>query len=115
ERAGTHLPSLRRFVCGGASVAPELVRRGLSQFTNATVGRAYGSTEVPLVCPGVRTRGEAELRADTDGEFTCELQVLADDGRAAAAGESGEIAVRGPQMLAGYLDPHDEDGCFTAD
>lgn len=115
ERAGTSLPSLRRFVCGGASVPPELVRRGLKQFTAATVSRAYGSTEVPLVCPGVRGRDEAEERADTDGECTAELQLLADDGRSVAEGQSGEIAVRAPQMLLGYLNPADEEGCFTPD
>lgn len=115
ERAGSRLPSLRRFVCGGASVPPELVRRGLAQFANATVARAYGSTEVPLVCPGVRQRGEAQLRADTDGECTSELRLITDDGGEAGEGASGEIAVRGPQMLVGYLDSKDEEGCFTQD
>jgi acyl-CoA synthetase (AMP-forming)/AMP-acid ligase II len=114
-RAGTTLPSLRRFICGGASVSPELVRRGLKQFPNATVSRAYGSTEVPIVCPGLRSRHEAEARADTDGECTAELQILDTDGGAVAAGESGEIAVRAPQMLLGYLDPADDNESFTHD
>src|SRR5690606_38795241 len=64
ETAGTNLKSLRRFVCGGASVPPELVRRGLAQFPNAVVSRAYGSTEIPLACPGIGTREEARERAD---------------------------------------------------
>jgi acyl-CoA synthetase (AMP-forming)/AMP-acid ligase II len=115
ERAGSRLPSLRRFVCGGASVPPELVRRGLEQFRTAVVSRAYGSTEVPLVCPGVRDRGEAEARADTDGECTAELKILAGDGQPVADGESGEIALRAPQMLLGYLDPADDEGSFTED
>jgi acyl-CoA synthetase (AMP-forming)/AMP-acid ligase II len=113
--AGTNLPSLRRFVCGGASVPPELVRRGLAQFPNAIVSRAYGSTEIPLACPGIGTREEARERADTDGECRSEVRILAADGGESPAGESGEIAIRAPQMLIGYLDPADEDGAFTDD
>lgn len=115
ERAGTRLSGLRRFICGGASVPPELVRRGLERFSNATVSRAYGSTEVPLAFPGIRTREEAILRADTDGECACEVRILDDDGNPVAEGKSGEIVVRAPQMLIGYLDPADEADAFTAD
>ena len=115
ERAGSGLPDLRRFICGGASVPPELVRRGLERFPNATVSRAYGSTEVPLAFPGIRTREEAMQRADTDGECACEVRILDDDGNAVADGESGEIIVKAPQMLIGYLDPADEADAFTAD
>ncbi len=115
ERAGSRLLGLRRFICGGASVPPELVRRGLDRFPNATVSRAYGSTEVPLAFPGIRTREEAMQRADTDGERACEVRILDDDGNAVADGESGEIVVKAPQMLIGYLDPADEADAFTAD
>lgn len=115
ERAGSSLPSLHRFICGGASVPPELVRRGLERFPNAVVSRAYGSTEVPIVCPGLRNRDEAGKHADTDGECTAELKILCDDGQPAREGESGEIVVRGPQMLLGYLDPADDVGAFTED
>jgi acyl-CoA synthetase (AMP-forming)/AMP-acid ligase II len=115
ERAHANLPSLRRFVCGGASVPPELVRRGLAQFATAIVGRAYGSTEVPLVCPGVRSRAEAEERADTEGECAVDLRIVDDHDNPVTEGQSGEIVVRGPQMLVGYIDPKDEVGAFTSD
>lgn len=113
--AGTNLPSLRRFICGGASVPPELVLRGLAQFPNAVVSRAYGSTEIPLACPGIGTREEAQQRAATDGECLARVRILAADGSDAPAGESGEIAILAPQMLIGYLDPADEEGAFTGD
>ncbi len=115
ERARTRLPGLRRFVCGGASVSPELVHRGLERFGNAVVSRAYGSSEVPLVCPGIRGRAEAELHADTDGECAAELRLLGAGGLPVKEGETGEIAVRSPRMLLGYLDPEDDRGAFTAD
>lgn len=115
EAEGTQLTSLRRFICGGASVPPELVQRGLARFPNAVVSRAYGSTEIPLACPGIRTREEAKLRANTDGQIASTVQILSDDGTPVPEGETGEIAIRAPQMLVGYLDPADEDGAFTPD
>lgn len=115
DRAGSDLPSLRRFICGGASVPPELVRKGLDRFPHAVVSRAYGSTEVPLAFPGIRTREEARRRADTDGECLCEVRILGDDDMPVAAGETGEITVRAPQMLIGYLDPADDRDAFTDD
>lgn len=113
--AKTALPSLRRFVCGGASVPPELVRTGLKTFKNAVVSRAYGSTEVPLVCPGARNRVDAEAHAETDGEFTAETRLLDTAGQTSTKGEVGEIAVRAPQMFLGYLAQADDEGCFTHD
>lgn len=104
SRVGSSLPTLRRFVCGGASVPADLVRRGLAQFPHAVVSRAYGSSEVPLICPGLRTRAEAEAHPDTDGEIRCMLRLI-----------QGEIAAQAPQMLAGYLDPADDPAAFTPD
>jgi acyl-CoA synthetase (AMP-forming)/AMP-acid ligase II len=115
EAAGSSLPGLRRFVCGGASVSPELIRRGLDRFPCAVVSRAYGSTEIPLVCPGIRGRAEAEAHADTDGEIRTDVQILDNQGVAVAEGETGEIVARGPQMLIGYLDPADDTDSFTGD
>lgn len=115
EHAGRQLESLRRFICGGASVPPELVRKGLERFPNAVVSRAYGSTEVPLACPGIRTRDEARLRADTDGEAASEILIVSDEGLPVPEGEQGEIFARGPQMFLGYLNPSDEEGAFTED
>lgn len=115
DSAGSNLPSLKRFVCGGASVTPELVLRGLKAFPNTVVSRAYGSSEVALICPGIRTRAEAKTQAGTDGENTVDIQVLDIDFKQVPQGTVGEIAVRAPQMFLGYLDPADDIGCFTED
>jgi acyl-CoA synthetase (AMP-forming)/AMP-acid ligase II len=103
-RAGSDLPTLRRFICGGASVPPELVREALAAWPATVVSRAYGSTEVPLACPGIRDRAAAEAHADTDGEMALDLRL-----------DDGEIVLRGPQMFPGYLDPQHDAGAFTED
>jgi acyl-CoA synthetase (AMP-forming)/AMP-acid ligase II len=106
-RAGTRLPELKLFVCGGASVSPSLIRRAAEYFERAVVTRAYGSTEVPLTTVGAPL--DPDRAADTDGRAGFAHIRLADGGA-----ESGEIHACGPQMLVGYLHPDDEVGSFDS-
>jgi acyl-CoA synthetase (AMP-forming)/AMP-acid ligase II len=105
ERAGTRLPDLKLFVCGGASVSPSLIRRAAAFFERAAVTRVYGSTEVPVTTVGAPL--DLDHAADTDGRPGY--------AQIALRGGAGEIYTRGPQMLVGYLNPGDEDGSFDAD
>lgn len=112
RQGGTHLPSLKLFACGGASVPPSLVHEAAAYFDRAVVTRVYGSTEVPLATVGVTDRDDAAHAADTDGRADfAEIKLI--DHPAAPAGE-GEIYARGPQMLVGYLNPDDEAEAFDA-
>ncbi|MED5813583.1 AMP-binding protein [Mycolicibacterium sp. 050232] len=98
ERAGTRLPDLKVFICGGASVPPSLIRRASGYFDRAVVSRVYGSTEVPVTTVGSLAPGGVEHAAETDGRpGIAEIRLV-----------SGEIRARGPQMLLGYLHPEDE-------
>ncbi len=110
---GTALPALRRFVCGGASVPPSLVEQAAAQFPGCVVARAYGSTEVPIICPGIRTRADAAMGAATDGECAADVLLLDDHDHPVPEGEVGEIVARAPRMFIGYLDPQDNAGAFT--
>ncbi|SEH64541.1 Acyl-CoA synthetase (AMP-forming)/AMP-acid ligase II [Mycolicibacterium rutilum] len=103
QRAGTQLPDLKVFICGGASVPPSLIRRATDYFEAATVSRVYGSTEVPVTTVGAL--GDTDHAADTDGRpGIAEIKL---------AGE--EICARGPQMLVGYLHLADETEAFDED
>lgn len=103
ERAGSRLPDLKVFICGGASVSPSLIRRATDYFDKAIVTRVYGSTEVPVSTVG--SPEDAERAADTDGHAgIAEIAVI-----------DGEIRVRGPQMLTGYLHPEDDQDAFDDD
>lgn len=106
QRAGTRLPDLKVFICGGASVSPSLIRRAAEYFDRAVVTRVYGCTEVPVATVGAPRPDETGPAADTDGRpGIAEIKLVAHE--AAPAGD-GEICVRGPQMLVGYRHPEDD-------
>lgn len=112
ERAGTRLPDLKVFICGGASVSPTLIRRAAEYFTQAVVTRVYGCTEVPVATVGAPRPDEAEWAAATDGRpGIAEIKLTAHE---AAPPGDGEICVRGPQMLLGYRHPEDDAESFDA-
>ncbi|ULE35384.1 AMP-binding protein [Mycobacterium sp. IDR2000157661] len=100
EHAGSRLPDLKVFICGGASVPSSLIRRAAGYFEKAAVSRVYGSTEVPVTTIGALD--DADRAADTDGRPGIADVRLVD----------GEIRAKGPQMLVGYLHPGDETASF---
>jgi acyl-CoA synthetase (AMP-forming)/AMP-acid ligase II len=103
ERAGTRLPELKVFICGGASVPPSLIRRAAGYFDRAVVTRVYGSTEVPVTTVG--SFDDVDHAAETDGrEGIGEIRLV-----------EGEIRARGPQMLVGYLHTEDTAESFDAE
>lgn len=110
RRAGTRLPHLKLFICGGAAVPPSLIRTAANYFEKAVVTRVYGSTETPVATVGSIGEGERDHAADTDGRPGV-AQIKIAPHPAAPPGE-GEICVRGPQMLIGYLHKEDEAGAF---
>lgn len=111
KRAGTRLPNLKLFVCGGASVPPSLIREAAEYFERASVTRVYGSTEVPVMTIGAIN--DVPHAADTDGQPGIAHIKLSDSENSSTG--SGEVLAKGPQMLVGYLQAEDELGAFDAD
>jgi acyl-CoA synthetase (AMP-forming)/AMP-acid ligase II len=113
RKVGSRLPSMRLFICGGASVPPALIRDAKDYLTNCTVTRVYGSTEVPVATVGSPDPGDTDHAAETDGRPGAATVKLIDaDGDEA---EEGEIWLRGPQMLLGYFHYEDESSTFDED
>ncbi|CAJ1494150.1 AMP-binding protein [[Mycobacterium] kokjensenii] len=111
--AGTDLPDLKVFICGGASVPASLIREAADYFRSAVVTRVYGSSEVPVTTVGCLDPQDLAHAAETDGRAgIAEIKLVPHSG--APPGE-GEIFVRGPQMLLGYLRAEDARDCFDAD
>jgi acyl-CoA synthetase (AMP-forming)/AMP-acid ligase II len=93
--AGTSLPSLKFFACGGAAVPPDVIPNANAAFENCRAFRVFGSSEVPLVTLGYPAVGAEKLAATTDGAIIdYEVKILND----------GEILARGPAMFLGYAD-----------
>ncbi len=113
ERAGTRLPSLKVFICGGASVPPSLIRKAHDYFHKAIVTRVYGSTEVPVTTVGATLADETTAAAETDGRRGfAEIKLVS---HGTAPPNEGEVHARGPQMLVGYLHQEDEASSFDAE
>ncbi|MEV4052465.1 FadD3 family acyl-CoA ligase [Amycolatopsis sp. NPDC049688] len=90
------LSSLRLAVTGAATVPASLVRRMWSELGFETVLTAYGLTEAVMVTM-CRPGDPADLIAGTSGRATAGFEV-------AIQGSPGEIVVRGPNVMLGYLD-----------
>lgn len=108
------LSSLRILMCGGAPVPAPLIEtyaeRGLA------FQQGYGMTEA---APGVLylDAEHAQRKAGSAGvpHFFTDVRVVRPDLSPAAIGESGEVLVRGPHVIAGYWQLPDETAAAFAD
>lgn len=125
QRAGA-LPAFRKLFTGGAPVFPDLLRRLRGSLPGAVIDSVYGSTEAEPIahfpaaevepttawtrlggglCSGLPV-AEIELRVIRDAWGTAlgPLEQDAFDALELAAGQVGEIVVRGAHVLQGYLE-----------
>lgn len=102
HRAGRQAPAgLDVLLLGGAAVPPGLLARAES--LGYPVFRTYGLTEATSQVATARPRGAATAAPPPMLPLQgTELRVVT-GGREAAIGEPGEILVRGPTVMTGYL------------
>lgn len=95
---GTKLQSLKTFICGGAPVPPVLMERAREQTPNTLATVLWGMTE------GTGTTGTSystdEQLTQTAGKPLSGLELRIED---ADENGVGELSIRGPQVLVGYL------------
>lgn len=114
--AGTRLPSLRFFACGGAAVPPEVIPAANKAFDNCRAFRVFGSSEVPLVTLGCPAQKDEHLAATTDGAIVdYRVRVVDDADNELPIGQEGEILARGPAMFMGYADEQQTRDAVTSD
>jgi acyl-CoA synthetase (AMP-forming)/AMP-acid ligase II len=115
-RRAERLPSLRRFVTGGAPVPPQAINRANEHFANCLAFRVYGSSEVPTVSLGIATRKDLVLAATSEGKVVNnEVRIVDAANRVLLPGRAGEICVRGPEVMLGYTDAVSTEDAFDTD
>lgn len=111
--------SLRAGAIGGAPFTPDLVREIRRRFGIELTTR-YSCTEIALGT-GSRPDDSEDLLAETVGRAgrEVELRIVDESRRRLPIGEVGEVAVRGPAVMAGYWNrpeetraARDEEGWF---
>ncbi|NUP35000.1 MAG: AMP-binding protein, partial [Streptomycetaceae bacterium] len=99
------IPSLRIVSGGGAPKPPELFREVRDEL-GAVLCHGYGMTEVPQICQGAPTDTEDQLTHSEGAPAPgLDVRIVRADGTLAAAGEEGEVRLRGPIVFRGYTDP----------
>jgi acyl-CoA synthetase (AMP-forming)/AMP-acid ligase II len=88
--------SLRLAVTGAATVPAAFVERIRRELTFDTVLTAYGLTEAVVVTM-CRPGDDPETVAHTSGRATADFEI-------GIAADSGEVLLRGPNVMVGYLD-----------
>jgi len=107
--AATDLSALRYLSYGSAPMPEPLLREALERIPHARFVQSYGMTELsPVVSmlgwedhlPGPRS--SALLRSAGRPVATVEIAIVGADGAHLPTGSHGEVAVRGPTVMAGY-------------
>jgi acyl-CoA synthetase (AMP-forming)/AMP-acid ligase II len=96
---------LRMGMSGGAPSPPELHYEVRRELGGIGLIQGWGLTEFPIATEAVPGSPD-EILADTVGRASrdVEIRVVSTEGSDLGPGEEGELHVRGPQMLHGYVD-----------
>ena len=97
--------SVRVAVTGAANIPPALVVRMKETLGLDAVHAGYGLTEATGVCTITRADDPLELVTRTSGRAIPGVEVRIRDAK--TPGDEGEILVRGPGVMRGYLDDPD--------
>lgn len=98
--------ALRHLIVGGAAIRPDVVPRAMKIFNNA-LETCFGQTEAPQIAICMRAddwRDEANHASTGRATVLTRVEVMDPDGRVLAAGETGEVVLRGDLVMDGYLD-----------
>ncbi len=97
------LSSVEGVAYGGSPAPPELLARIRDKLPAAIPGNGYGLTETSSVTT-LNMAGDYDRKPDSVGQpvAVCDLKVVDEAGQTVAAGETGEIWIRGPNVVGGY-------------
>lgn len=100
------LASVRMSMTGGTTIPPSMIEGVRARLGIAAMASGYGLTESQGVATLTRVGDSPERVALTSGKAVAGIEVQCVDsaGQPVPPGEQGEIVVRGPNVMLGYLD-----------
>jgi acyl-CoA synthetase (AMP-forming)/AMP-acid ligase II len=109
------LSTVRKINYGAAPMPPSLINRLRAEFPGVSFFHGYGATEAAGIISTLAVkdeflRGDAVQRLNSVGKPApyIELRVVDSNDREVAPGEVGEIVIRGPNVMQGYLNLPEE-------
>ncbi|WP_371541528.1 AMP-binding protein [Streptomyces sp. NBC_00554] len=109
-------PDAKSFLSGGAAKSAALHEEVRRELGGIGILAGYGLTECPMLAWGSLADDDEHLaHSEGRGGEGMEVVIVTADERRAEPGEEGEVRVRGPQLMDGYVDPALETGAFDAD
>ncbi|KAG0541367.1 hypothetical protein BDA96_02G010400 [Sorghum bicolor] len=107
--AAARIATLKAVNCGGAPVSADLIARFSRMFPGVSVSQGYGLTETTSgFCRAVGDEESARIGSVGRLSWGAEVKIVHPETRAALPpGVSGELWVRGPFVMKGYLGEED--------
>ena len=106
--ASTDTSSLRSMGGGGAAIPTDLVRRIDDGLSAGRPGVGYGLTETAGIATAISAEFYVANPSSVGPLVPCmEAKVVDEDGSTIAAGQRGELLLRGPNVMKGYLNRPD--------
>ncbi|KAL6643684.1 hypothetical protein ACP70R_018450 [Stipagrostis hirtigluma subsp. patula] len=109
EAMAAHAATLKAVTCGGAPISAELIRRFSRKFPNAWLLQGYGLTETTVgFCRVVGAEESARIGSVGHLSWGAQAKIVhPETGVALPPGVPGELWVRGPFVMEGYLGDKD--------
>ncbi len=98
--------NFRRIAYGASPISPRLLQRAEARF-GRVFAQSYGQAESPMVITCLKPEDHDRIGSCGRPFVIADVAVLDDDDRLLPPGETGEICVRGPQIMAGYWNQPD--------
>lgn len=109
-------PTARAFLVGGSPRPPSLHYQVKQELGGVGIVSGYGLTECPYLA-WARVDDDDDELANTEGRpvEATKVKIVDADEAPVPTGESGELRVKAPQLMLGYLDASLDEAAFDAD
>jgi len=104
------LSSLELITYGGSPIAPEIIKRTREKLPHVKLAQGYGLTEAAPLLTRLADEDHTAGRILSCGQPCAgvELEIVDEQGRPVPAGQRGEIAARGANIMKGYWNKPEE-------